>query len=79
MKAVEVEETAIEAAIPSGKAVTGAKVTVSPPGRCPEDCGVWGACHPEGVDGEKLLVEEVLGPAASKCPLGIDLQMARLR
>lgn len=78
VKAVEVEETAIEAAIPSRKTIEGAKVSVAPPKRCPDDCSSWSACHPEGIDGEKLTIEEV-SDASLSCPLDIDLKKVKLR
>lgn len=79
VKAVEVEETAIEAAVPSRKAVEGSKVSVSPPSRCPEDCPNWGLCHVSGADGEKLGVQEVLGSPPAPCPLDIDLTTVKLK
>jgi len=78
VNAVEVEEAAIEVALPSRKAVKGAKVTVSPPDRCPDDCPNWNACHPGGVEDDKLVVEEVLGSTTNECPLGIDLDVVKV-
>ncbi|MBS1263431.1 MAG: hypothetical protein MAG715_00612 [Methanonatronarchaeales archaeon] len=79
VNAVEVEETAIEAAVPSKKAVRGSRVSVSPPNGCTDDCEVWTICHPGGVDGRKLVIEDVVGSTKSDCPLGIDLQVVKLR
>lgn len=79
VNAVEVEETAVEVAVPSKKAVEGAKVSVSPPGRCPDDCRLWERCHPGGIDGEKLVVEKVVNASPYNCPLDIDLDLVKLK
>lgn len=79
VKAVEVEETAIEAAVPSRKAIRGAKVSVKAPKRCPDDCATWTACHPEGVDGEKLVVEDIIDGASIDCPLDLDLKLVKMK
>lgn len=77
MVVVEVSESEVEAAIPSGFAIEGAIISFQTPECAERDCESYGLCFPEGLKGgDRVQIVEVNGNL--HCRLKIPLRRVRL-
>jgi len=77
MVVVEVTESEVEAAIPSGSAIEGAIISFKNPECTEDDCENYRLCFPEGLkNGDRSQILEVDG--SLKCRLRIPLRRVRL-
>jgi uncharacterized protein (UPF0179 family) len=80
VRAVEVAESPIIAAIDARKAFPGSKI-VFEPARCDNpECSMYEICHPAGLrDGERCTIVEVVGEAPEECPRGNVLKLVEFK
>jgi uncharacterized protein (UPF0179 family) len=80
VRAVEVAESPIIAAIDARKAFPGSKI-VFEPARCDQaDCSMYEICHPAGLrEGERCTIVEVVGEAPEECPRGNVLKLVEFK
>jgi uncharacterized protein (UPF0179 family) len=80
VRAVEVAESPIIAAIDARKAFPGSKI-VFEAARCDyADCSMYEICHPAGLrDGERCTIVEVVGEAPEECPRGNVLKLVEFK
>jgi uncharacterized protein (UPF0179 family) len=80
VRAVEVAESPIIAAIDARKAFPGSKIVFEPT-RCDHaDCSMYEICHPAGLrEGERCTIVEVVGEAPEECPRGNVLKLVEFK
>jgi uncharacterized protein (UPF0179 family) len=77
---VEVKEASILAALDSRSCIPGASIVYAPKKCGHIDCERMEECSPLGLhEGDRCKVEEIVGKMASKCPIGEQLTICRLR
>ncbi len=80
VRAVEVTESPIIAAIDTRKAFAGSKISFEAMKCDDPSCRMYDICHPSGLkDGEKCTIVEVAGEAPEDCPKGSVLKLVELK
>lgn len=80
VRAVEVTESPIIAAIDSRKAFAGSRTVLELPS-CEDDrCNMFDLCHPIGLkNGDRCTIVDVVGDSPDECELGLKLKLVELR
>ena len=80
VRAVEVTESPIIAALDARKAFPGSKIVFDPV-RCDQsECRMFEICHPVGMrDGERLTIVDVVGESPEDCARGYSLKLVELK
>lgn len=80
VRAVEITESPIIAAVDSRKSFAGSKIVFEPV-ECDEPgCSMFEICHPTGLrSGDRCTIVEVVGEAPEECPRGNVLKLVELR
>jgi hypothetical protein len=80
VRAVEVTESPIIAALDARRAFAGSKI-IFEPFHCDEhSCRMYEICHPIGLkEGDRCTIVEVVGESPEKCPRGHVLKLVELR
>jgi uncharacterized protein (UPF0179 family) len=80
VRAVEVTESPIIAALDSRKAFPGSKVVFESVDCNDASCRMYEICHPASLkDGEKYTIVDVVGESPEDCPKGNVLKLVELR
>jgi uncharacterized protein len=80
VRAVEVAESPVIAAIDARKAFPGSKIVYEPVQCDDRDCSMFEICHPLGIKtGERYTIVEIAGEAPEECPRGNVLKLVELR
>lgn len=80
VRAVEVTESPIIAAIDARKAFAGSKTVLEPP-KCERyECTMYELCHPVGLkEGDRCTIVDLAGEAPEECEIGNKLKLVELR
>jgi uncharacterized protein (UPF0179 family) len=80
VRAVEVTESPIIAAIDTRKAFAGSKTILELIKCNDESCNMYELCHPIGLkEGDRCTIVEVIGEAPDDCSLGHKLKLVELK
>jgi len=80
VRAVEVIESPIIAAIDSRKAFAGSKTVLELPKCGNENCPMYELCHPVGLkEGDRCTIVEVVGESPEECSQGYKLKLVELK
>jgi uncharacterized protein len=80
VRAVEVTESPIIAAMDTRKAFAGSKISFETMKCDDSSCRMYDICHPSGLkEGEKCTIVEVVGEAPEDCPKGFVLKLVELK
>ncbi|NYT01459.1 MAG: UPF0179 family protein [Methanosarcinales archaeon] len=80
VRAVEVTESPIIAALDARRSFAGSKIVFEPANCNEPNCTMFEICHPNGLKGgDRCTIVEVVGEAPEECPHGNVLKLVELR
>ncbi len=80
VRAVEITESPIIAAMDSRKAFAGSRIVFEPMNCDKTDCPMYEVCHPIGLkEGDRCTIAEVMGESPEDCLKGWSLKLVELK